>query len=567
MRHALISTLLLLVLVACGGGGSGDVNGASDPVLIDGIVFKGNLAFADLTVHVLKADGSLGALLGATQTFSRGQFSFLSLKGTPTGYIYVETSGGSYVDEATGQTVNLTPSQGLCAVVRDDPSNITVLAITPLTTMAAKRILSLATSGTPLDLAYESATTGVEQQYGLPDILSTFPADPTDADATDVASRQERQYGIVVAGIAELAAGMGMSAVDLTAALTSDAQDGMIDANLLPDLQDAINTIAGRTMANHRLAGHVIAQAPVPLGVASGDMLRFTVNALPAWISGQPASVALGVAGGTPPYEFDVFAGSLPAGFELVGSQITGQRLLAAGTTHFISAPFTLRVRDSANPRAEALMPTHIQVTSPPPQITCLQPPPAQEGVAYDEQIANMIGLHPPFYFSPDTLRNGTRPPGLGIWTGGRLRGTPTQGVGGGTYTFGVCGVDLIGNQDCCLVTVLVQADSSGGDSGGGGPCDGTYDGTFSANSPIGPSSGPIQVSVMNGIAQLVPPGPSFGGNVDGGCVLDGFWNNCPGAGCVNFPVTGTFSTTGTFQLSGQNATGSESVTITLAKQ
>lgn len=581
MRRIWVSALLGL-MVACGGGGGGSSGAASNPVIVDGVAAKGPLSFATLDFWVLNADGSLGDHLGSALTFSRGQFDFLSLAPTPTGYVYVASSGGSYVDEATGARVDLGSAEGLCAVMRDEPAAINLLAVTPLTTIAAKRIRALAAAGTPLALAYDSCIAGVSQQYGLQEIVEVFPADPTDAAATRVASIHQRRYGLVLAGIAELADRMGMRAIDLALSMAADAEDGAIDAkltdgrtpllHLLPDLQDAIDAIAGRTMGNHNLAGHAIATRPVQIGVASAGVLRFTTHALPAWTSGEGGSAGVGVAGGVGPltYELD---GTLPFDFQWNGqTTFTGQRTLGAGSTHFISAPFTLRVRDSAVPPAEIELELVIQVTSPPPSIDCLALPPATEGVSYSEPVATMTGAHGPFHFSLDTLRNGAPPFGLTVepvgqppnGTVGFLAGTPGTGTGGRTYSFGVCGVDRIGNPACCQATLVVQS----GGGGGGGGCDGTYVGTFSATSPIGPSSGSITIRVLNGVADTVPPGASFGGNVDASCnLVGGFWNNCPGAGCANFPVTGAFQASGQFQLTGQNGSGSETVVLTLNRQ
>ena len=116
---------------------------------------------------------------------------------------------------------------------------------------------------------------------------------------------------------------------------------------------------------------------------------------------------------------------------------------------------------------------------------------------------------------------------------------------------------------------ILVSGTGFGGGGGGGGGAgfDGTYSGTFATTSPIEPSGGPITINVSGGEANLVPPADAFGGTVNGSGAFTGFWNNCPGAGCVDFPISGMFSTPNQFQITGQNGSGSESVTITLTKE
>lgn len=76
---------------------------------------------------------------------------------------------------------------------------------------------------------------------------------------------------------------------------------------------------------------------------------------------------------------------------------------------------------------------------------------------------------------------------------------------------------------------------------------DGTYSGSFTTVSPLGTTTGPGTVTVTNG--HLTDPDGFFTGEVDSSGNFTGSWNYCQG--CLPIPMSGVFSTSSSFTLSG----------------
>jgi uncharacterized repeat protein (TIGR02543 family) len=84
---------------------------------------------------------------------------------------------------------------------------------------------------------------------------------------------------------------------------------------------------------------------------------------------------------------------------------------------------------------------------------------PAVVGVAYNNTVvASVSGGQSPYHYQLDTMMNGAPPMGMIIDLSGNLTGTPTVA---GTYTFGVCAVDLVGAQSCKTTTLVVEASAT----------------------------------------------------------------------------------------------------------
>ena len=133
LRIAALTLTSLLVLSACGGGGS---TPASTPATtLTGSAFKGPMDNAQ--VNILDAAGKILA----TSTSSSGKFTLSGMTlPADDAAVFIQTSGGHYTDEATGLPVN--PAGGLKTVftVADLKAVIdsgAVIALTPETTIMA----------------------------------------------------------------------------------------------------------------------------------------------------------------------------------------------------------------------------------------------------------------------------------------------------------------------------------------------------------------------------------------------------------------------------------------------
>jgi MBG domain-containing protein/List-Bact-rpt repeat protein/Regulator of Chromosome Condensation (RCC1) repeat protein/Big-like domain-containing protein len=88
------------------------------------------------------------------------------------------------------------------------------------------------------------------------------------------------------------------------------------------------------------------------------------------------------------------------------------------------------------------------------PTLLLFQPlPHAQVGQFYSQLVGQGTGGTPPYYFSLET-GSGFPPIGIIMDLNGNLSGTPSVA---GTYNFGVCVVDLVGEQDCETATLIVD--------------------------------------------------------------------------------------------------------------
>ena len=470
----------------------------AEPQIITGKVAKGSVSGATVKFFALNADGTKGDLLGTTATNTDGKFTTAFM--VPSSPMLAEASGGSYVNEVSGTTDILYSSDTLTAVL---PAGTIQAAVTPLTHMAAARARTLAASGIPLAVAVNASNIGVAQQYMLSDILGTLPASANDAAEVQASSREERNYGIVLAGLTQGAADLHVRPIDLAAALATDMGDGILDGLgenaipvpaisaritaldgvggllagnpipvptigpvgpviTLPDTALAINAFlaSGNNLTN--LAGKDISTVPVNINPAGGTYF-INATALPAWVEGRPGTARLTASGGTPPYAWAVTPGSAlppwPMALATVANQgvLTGTApILAAGSTMRITPPFSVTCTD-VTPGPIGPLRQAIQLT-----VTIIKAPPTLNAVNgtciagtpnTDILVATAAGGVPPYYFKSPSFMYGAPPLGMGVWTvsdtiynSGHLKGTcPRPGV----YRFPVVVVDSIGaNND-----------------------------------------------------------------------------------------------------------------------
>ncbi|HUI44840.1 MAG TPA: hypothetical protein VL122_02460 [Nitrospirota bacterium] len=227
---------LAIFLSACSGGGGGggtsstSGGGGHPATVISGRVVDGFVAGATVTAYQVNADGTPGAQIGAPVTTDQlGNYS-LNL-GTYTGPVYLTSQGGTYIDAATGNTINLTNSSlMLSAIVPNASGNVTA-EINPLTTMAANVALTLTSQGSDVATAAAGANATISNSFGLLNgILSTALLDLTKANCMQGASQQSADVSAILAGISQLAKNYGVSPPDLIAALIQDvSSDGVFD--------------------------------------------------------------------------------------------------------------------------------------------------------------------------------------------------------------------------------------------------------------------------------------------------------------------------------------------------
>lgn len=454
---------------------------------LSGRVMNGAVSGSTVRFYTLNANGSKGPLLASTVTDVNG-FFLLSIAYATSDSILAESSGGQYHDEATGTSVVLSHSDSLTAVFSARAFQV---AVTPLTHMAAARARALAAGGESLSTAVSASNAGVGEQYQIPDIVQLLPVAADSATEVRTSTRDQRDYGLVLAGIAQEAHGLGVRAIDLAKALAADMSDGILDgkagsssitiagfrsrldsasSNLAggpltvnagtSSLQTGIDTFVGGARNKTGLDMFDILNQPVPVG-RNGAYV--TAAVLPAARSGKSYGAGpLGVAGGTPPYFWTFAAGTAHPnwlGLTLAGAFGGNAPALPPGTTLSISPVFVVTVADSSKPARTVSVPLTITITDPPPELhTFDRVFPLNQ--FWQEVVATASGSNPPFGFFQASLAYGVLPPGLHLDASGTVSGTATKAS---LYEFGICVTDVIGTEACQTdptITVVAAAPS-----------------------------------------------------------------------------------------------------------
>jgi hypothetical protein len=468
-------------------------------VWVTGIVAKGAVNGANVKFYALNDGGTEGGLLGSTVTDTDGSYTMtVELSSAVGRNILAEASGGSYINEVSGDTETLTGSDIMKAVF---PTGTTRVAITPLTNMAAFRAVPMMVSGIDAAIAVGASNAGVAQQYNQPDILGIFPVDASNASMVAEASREQRNYGIILAGIAQEAAALDVRPIDLSEALAIDMDDGVLDglgADPIPiptisgpvinlpadagvsDLQNAIDIFIGSGNNVTNLVGLNISNTPVNINPAGGSFY-IEATALPAWIEGQGGSASLSAKGGTPPYTWTVTGGSsLPGWMSLNNGVLSGTApILAGGSTMSISPPFSLTCTDSTG-LAQAISLT-VTIIKAPPTLLLGAGAGLVVGQAASFQLASATGGVSPYSFTATGV-----PPGMTLNPlTGYLTGTPTQA---GMYTVSVSVRDQVGAVETKATTVTVsEAPQIPPPPPGTGTYGGTWVGTFNYTAQVPP--------------------------------------------------------------------------------
>ncbi|HUL48001.1 MAG TPA: Ig-like domain-containing protein [Steroidobacteraceae bacterium] len=236
-RAAVHLTLIVLtaMLAACGGGGGYSAPAAPPPPatnVVKGQVVDAYVEGATVNAYQVNADGTPGALIaGPFTTDLSGNYS-LNL-GSYSGPVYLTSTGGTYVDTATGQTVDLTGTGLVLSTILPSASGTVTAQITPLTTMAAQLVATVVQDSSPkisVSAAATAANALVSQYFGIGNVVSTSLLDLTKAGCTAGATSDSIGASLLLAGINDLANQSQVTTPDLIQALIQDiSSDGKWD--------------------------------------------------------------------------------------------------------------------------------------------------------------------------------------------------------------------------------------------------------------------------------------------------------------------------------------------------
>ncbi len=386
------------------------------------------LTGATVKVFAMLSSGQPGVLLASAVTDKNGHYR-ATVARHPRDSLLAITSGGSYVDEVTHKSSAAGPRDSLRTVLNP---GATYASLTPLTTWATARAITLAADGAPLDAAIAVSDATVAREFDLPSISDIYPeiADLPPAQQVEPATYQSRQLGLELAGLDLEANGLGVTPFALSDALTRDlANDGVfngrdgqapisMDASpglpagggpLLPpdaptdDLQKAMQEFDASPANKTKLGTPPIdLQAPqIDLAHNGTYGMYIWTTILPAFIDGSRASAPISAAGGTRDYHCSLADGTPPLAFALTSDchvQYDGSPILN-GSRLWISQPLTIRMSDSSTPPQSVTFELHITVTTPPPAISPRNVTCPPEGQPCTVLVATASGGVPPYTF------------------------------------------------------------------------------------------------------------------------------------------------------------------------
>ncbi len=216
-----VDELLAAVNVALHGCAGGQTT-------ISGGAIKGPVAGATVMAFGIGPDGTKGAQLGSATTNGSGNFTMQV--GTYSGPLMLEMMGGSFSDEATGTHMGMGANDVMTAAVPGmmAGSILTDIQITPLTSMAQRMAQNM--SGGMTQANIRQSNTAMGSYFGVSDILTIHPMDPTVPGSGASANQDQRDYGMSIAAMSELASTMGMTTSSgMVTAMMNDASDGIMN--------------------------------------------------------------------------------------------------------------------------------------------------------------------------------------------------------------------------------------------------------------------------------------------------------------------------------------------------
>ena len=226
--------ILPITLVAgCGGGGGEGGNGGATSTssaggVVSGTANKGPVSGATVIAYAINANGARGSQVGSGQTDGQGNFS-MSV-GNHSGPLMLQMSGGNYMDEATGSQMPMGSIDVMTCIISSMPGGSTAggIQITPLTSMAQSMAQNMSGGMTPLNIA--QANNAVGRYFGVSDILTTHPMDPTVNGSGIPATQDMRNYGMTLAAMSQYAKNIGMPhSAGIVTAMMNDSSDGRMD--------------------------------------------------------------------------------------------------------------------------------------------------------------------------------------------------------------------------------------------------------------------------------------------------------------------------------------------------
>ena len=198
-NYALLLLLFLMttILVSCGQNNSSILPPERSVNTISGNVVDSQVINGTINIYEY-SQGKTGKLLDTTTTDDKGYYEMdLDLSSQP---ILLELTGGNYVEEASGKTINLGEGQKLLAVFNYKSGQPLSVMVTPYTTLEAGLIEYKVANGESAEDAINQTSDTFSSILGF-DPLSTYPRNITDQANASTSITNEYVYGFDLAAI------------------------------------------------------------------------------------------------------------------------------------------------------------------------------------------------------------------------------------------------------------------------------------------------------------------------------------------------------------------------------
>lgn len=226
------------------------------PSTVSGGAIKGPVAGANVVAFAIDADGAKGVQIGSATTDDSGNFQMQV--GDYSGPFMLQMMGGSFDDEATGMHMGIGGNDVMTAAVPNmmAGSMLSGIQITPLTSMAQRMAQNMPAGMTQANIMQSNSAMG--DYFGVSDILTVHPMDPTVPGSGASADQDQRDYGMAIAAMSELASSMGMTTSSgMVTAMMNDASDGTMNGMMggtainMGDMGAMMGGMMGGTMMQH----------------------------------------------------------------------------------------------------------------------------------------------------------------------------------------------------------------------------------------------------------------------------------------------------------------------------
>lgn len=282
IKAGMLAIGTLHMATGCGGGGGT----SAATVAVSGVASKNLISGGTVKIYSVDAAGTVGSTpIGQGTTGTDGSYNITITQ--TSGPIVVVVTGGTYQDEATGQTKNLVDQApaGLRAALPNASSSVST-AVTPLTEIAVQRAQATQLNATSINAANQVVST----IFGINSVTTTLPLSSASIPATGATTDAEK-YALALVAISRMCNSSGKIVATL---LTQDFVQQIDGAgNLSAATQTSFNnakTIPVTTLSASKASA-----------LATGsDTISLTASFSPTVLSG---SVTFSISSGTATFE------------------------------------------------------------------------------------------------------------------------------------------------------------------------------------------------------------------------------------------------------------------------